>query len=78
MEQSYLSNSNQSSNKQGRNGFGKNLFLDSNTQQQTGKIQPQAVEIEEAVLGALMIEKDALTNVVDILQESSFYKEAHQ
>jgi replicative DNA helicase len=73
MEQSYLNNSNQS--KQNRSGFGKNLFLDTNTQ--SGKVQPQSVEIEEAVLGALMIEKDALTNVVDILQESSFYKEAH-
>ncbi len=74
MEQSYSPNSN-SSNKSNR-GFGKNLFLD--TTNQTGKLPPQSVDIEEAVLGALMIEKDALTAVVDILQESSFYKEAHQ
>lgn len=43
-----------------------------------GKIPPQALDIEEAVLGALLIEKDALTNVVDILRPQSFYKEAHQ
>ncbi|MBC7921731.1 MAG: replicative DNA helicase [Ferruginibacter sp.] len=43
-----------------------------------GKIPPQALDLEEAVLGALMIEKDALTTVVDILKPFSFYKEAHQ
>lgn len=43
-----------------------------------GKIPPQAVELEEVVLGALMLEKDALTNVIDILKPESFYKEAHE
>ena len=43
-----------------------------------GKLPPQALDIEEAVLGALMIEKDALTNVIDILKPESFYKEAHK
>lgn len=43
-----------------------------------GKIPPQAVDIEEAVLGALMLEKDALTAVIDILKPESFYKDAHQ
>jgi replicative DNA helicase len=42
-----------------------------------GKLPPQAVELEEAVLGALMLEKDALTAVIDVLQPKSFYKEAH-
>ncbi len=42
-----------------------------------GKMPPQAVELEEAVLGALMLEKDALTNVIDILKPQSFYKDAH-
>lgn len=45
---------------------------------QLGKLPPQAVDLEEAVLGALMLEKDALTNVIDILRPQSFYKEAHQ
>ncbi|MBM3426941.1 MAG: replicative DNA helicase, partial [Bacteroidetes bacterium] len=43
-----------------------------------GKVPPQATELEEAVLGALMLEKDALTNVIDILKVESFYKEAHK
>lgn len=42
-----------------------------------GKIPPQALELEEAVLGALMLEKDALSSVVDILKPGSFYKEGH-
>jgi replicative DNA helicase len=42
-----------------------------------GKLPPQAVELEEAVLGALMLEKDALTAVIDILQPKSFYRESH-
>jgi len=32
-----------------------------------GKLPPQAVDLEEAVLGALMLEKDALSSVIDIL-----------
>jgi len=43
-----------------------------------GKIPPQAVDLEEAVLGAIMLEKDALTAVIDILKPEVFYKEAHQ
>ena len=43
-----------------------------------GKVPPQAIELEEAVLGALMLEKDALTNVIDILKVESFYKESHK
>ncbi len=43
-----------------------------------GKLPPQAVEIEEAVLGALMLERDALSNVIDILHVNSFYKDANK
>ncbi|NHE59712.1 replicative DNA helicase [Cyclobacterium plantarum] len=43
-----------------------------------GKLPPQAIDLEEAVLGALMLEKDALTAVVDILLPDSFYKDAHK
>lgn len=43
-----------------------------------GKIPPQALDLEEAVLGAIMLEKDALTTVIDILKPEVFYKEAHQ
>ncbi len=43
-----------------------------------GKLPPQAVELEEAVLGALMLEKEALTNIIDILREDVFYRDAHK
>lgn len=43
-----------------------------------GKLPPQAPDLEEAVLGALMLEKNALTEVIDILKPESFYVEAHQ
>ena len=43
-----------------------------------GKVQPQAVDLEEAVLGAIMLEKDALTSVIDILKPDVFYKDQHQ
>ena len=39
---------------------------------------PQAIDLEESVLGALLLEKDALTDIVDILKSTDFYKEAHQ
>ena len=43
-----------------------------------GKVPPQAVDLEEAVLGAMMLEKDPLTEVIEILKPEIFYKEAHQ
>ena len=39
-----------------------------------GKLPPQAIEVEEAVLGALMLERDAIYKVSSILSEESFYK----
>ncbi|HRH56814.1 MAG TPA: replicative DNA helicase [Chitinophagales bacterium] len=42
-----------------------------------GKIPPQARELEEAVLGAILIEKDAISYVSDILKPESFYVDAH-
>lgn len=43
-----------------------------------GKIQPQARELEEAVLGALMLEKDAYSIISDILKPECFYENSHQ
>ena len=43
-----------------------------------GKTQPQALELEEAILGALMIDNEALNTVIDIISSHSFYKEAHK
>lgn len=44
----------------------------------TGKLTPQAIEFEEAVLGALMIDDNAVTSVLDVLSPKMFYLEAHQ
>ncbi|MBN2669043.1 MAG: replicative DNA helicase [Bacteroidales bacterium] len=43
-----------------------------------GKTQPSAVDMEEAVLGALMLEKDAIEVVLDILKPEAFYRPEHQ
>ncbi len=43
-----------------------------------GKVPPQAPQLEEAVLGALMLDKDAISIVIDILRPESFYSDAHQ
>ena len=40
-----------------------------------GKKPPQAPDIEEAVLGALMLEPSAVTDVLDIISPECFYKE---
>lgn len=40
-----------------------------------GKIQPQAIELEEAVLGAMLLEKSAINDVINIIGKESFYKE---
>src|SRR5450631_4336487 len=43
-----------------------------------GKVPPQAKELEEAVLGAIMLEKSAFDTVVEILKPECFYVESHQ
>lgn len=43
-----------------------------------GKLPPQAIEFEEVVLGAIMLEKHALSEVIQVLKPESFYKEGHQ
>lgn len=43
-----------------------------------GKLPPQALDLEEAVLGALMLEKNALTTVIEFLKPEHFYSEIHK
>ena len=45
---------------------------------QMGKVMPHSIELEEAVLGAILIDRDALPAVLDILRKEVFYKPAHQ
>ncbi len=43
-----------------------------------GKLPPQALDLEEAVLGALMLEKNALTQVIEFLKPEHFYADDHK
>ncbi|MCB0479095.1 MAG: replicative DNA helicase [Crocinitomicaceae bacterium] len=63
-----LQNNNQNSRNQRINPFA-----------DVGKLPPQAIDLEEAVLGALMLENQAVNDSIDILKKPEFfYKEAHQ
>lgn len=41
------------------------------------KIPPQSNEAEVAVLGSMMLDRDAITTAIEMLQPSHFYKESH-
>lgn len=56
----------------------RNLSKASLVNLERGKIPPQAVDLEEVVLGAMMIDKKGVDEVIDILQPEAFYKQAHQ
>src|SRR5690554_8116152 len=43
-----------------------------------GKIPPQAIDLEEVVLGAMMIDKKGVDEVIDILHPDAFYNRKHQ
>ena len=43
-----------------------------------GKMPPQALPLEEAVLGAIMIDREALPAIIDLLKPESFYSDKHQ
>lgn len=56
----------------------KNTNLSARQMAEHGKVQPQAIDLEEAVLGAMMLEKDAVSAVIDILPPAVFYKDSHK
>lgn len=43
-----------------------------------GKILPHSIEAEQSVLGSVLIDRDAIITVSDILEEGDFYKDAHR
>lgn len=43
-----------------------------------GSLPPQALDLEEAVLGALMLEKDGIITIQDILKPEAFYSDIHK
>jgi replicative DNA helicase len=54
------------------------MVMNKNQIDNLGKIPPQAIDMEEAVLGALMLEADAIHKVTGILTADSFYKNEHR
>ena len=43
-----------------------------------GKLPPQALDLERAVLGALLIDSNAMDSILGIIEGKSFYNEAHK
>lgn len=43
-----------------------------------GKVPPHSIEAEQATLGSILIDKEAIFKVVDFLQPEHFYRTAHQ
>lgn len=43
-----------------------------------GKIPPQATDVEQAIIGAVISEKDAIDQVADILKPDNFYRDSHK
>lgn len=59
-------------------GAGKSKLLVRDIAESLGKLPPQALDLEESILGALMLEKNALTAVVEFLRPEHFYTEQHK
>jgi replicative DNA helicase len=48
------------------------------SQQNIEKLPPQSLEAEVAVLGSMLLDKEAISHAIEILNESCFYKDAHR
>ena len=44
----------------------------------SGRLPPQDVEAERSVLGAILLENEAIHRVLDLLSPEDFYREAHK
>lgn len=55
---------------------GIDLALDVSAQE--GRVPPQAVEIEAQVLGAMLLEREAIAKVIEILDADAFYADYHR
>tara|TARA_B100000902_G_scaffold257692_1_gene243922 strand:- start:2901 stop:4385 length:1485 start_codon:yes stop_codon:yes gene_type:complete len=60
------------------NKIGKRTLKATSTGKVDGKLQPQVIELEKAVLGALMIDNESLSDTIDSLRTEYFYKIEHQ
>ncbi|MDR8392368.1 replicative DNA helicase [Aliifodinibius sp. S!AR15-10] len=63
---------------QNGSNFRKQNKSSSDLLEREGRVPPQAVEVEEAVLGAMLIEHEAATVALQMLRSEDFYKPAHQ
>lgn len=52
-------------------------MADQNIEQSSGRVPPQAMDVEMSVLGAMLLEKEAISRSLEILDETAFYKPAH-
>ncbi len=43
-----------------------------------GKLPPQAIDLEKAILGAMLVDRNGLHDAIEILSEDVFYKDAHK
>lgn len=57
--------------------FKKNSFTKSTDTMIVSRVPPQNIEAEQAVLGAMLLDKDAVVTVEDILSKDDFYRQAH-
>ena len=46
--------------------------------EQGSRIPPQAIDVERAILGAMLLDKEAVSKVIEILDSKSFYAPTHQ
>ena len=59
------------------NGFNKNFKKDSNNEN-TGLVPPQNVQAEEAVLGGILLDPEAIGRIADLIKPEAFYISSHQ
>lgn len=64
-----------STNTRPKRTLGTNKVIPAN---EVGKIPPHSTDVEEAVLGAMLLGQEAVNDVIDILSADSFYKTEHQ
>jgi len=62
-----------------RAGYGsRNLLKLNDLSDQLGKLPPQAVDLEQAILGAILLDKEAIHEVIDIITPETFYRDCNK
>ena len=56
----------------------KSIVRNSSNSPDYGKLPPQAIDLEEAVIGSILLDKQSLYDVIEFLKPDHFYKEDHQ